>query len=212
MRSTAGPQHVLDHAINLGISPTTAFVVEVPRPSDQGDHQSMLNAIDLGLMAREPSDGANGSWCEEESIRIFTIGGREQVSGQRVSTGTDIFLLGIVLYELVTGSHPFRSGAEKPPHQTLRIICEEEPPPPSAAARHSWKGRLRGDFDKIVAKAMEKKPERRYASVEALAADIRRFLAKEPVSAQGDGLGYRAGKFVRRRWAALSAAALRALP
>lgn len=131
----------------------------------------------------------------------------EQVSGQRVSTSTDIFLLGIVLYELVTGSHPFRLGAEKLPHQTLRIICEEEPPPPSAAARHSWKGRLKGDFDKIVAKAMEKQPERRYASAEALAADIRRFLANEPVSAQGDGLGYRAGKFVRRRWVPLSAAA-----
>jgi len=131
----------------------------------------------------------------------------EQISGQRVSTGTDIFLLGIVLYELVTGSHPFRAGGERLPHQTLRIICEEESRPPSAAARNSWKGRLKGDFDKIVARAMEKQPERRYASAEALAADIRRFLANEPVSAQGDGLGYRAGKFVRRRWAPLLAAA-----
>ncbi len=132
----------------------------------------------------------------------------EQVSGQAVTTGTDVFLLGILLYILAAGVHPFRGDGTKMPHEVQRSICEDDPPPPGAVARVPWKARLKGDFDRIVAMALHKHLERRYPSVEALAADIRRFLANEPVSARGDEFGYRAAKFLRRRWLPLTAAAV----
>ncbi|MBS1830292.1 MAG: protein kinase [Acidobacteria bacterium] len=131
----------------------------------------------------------------------------EQITRQAISTSADLFLLGIVLYELVADVHPYRIGAAKPPHEVLRAICEEDPPPPSSVASSSWKRRLKGDFDKIVAMAMQKQPDRRYPSAEALAADIRRFMANEPVLAQGDSARYRAYKFLRRRWPLVAATA-----
>jgi tetratricopeptide (TPR) repeat protein len=108
---------------------------------------------------------------------------------------------------MAAGVHPFSHAGARRPHELMASVCENDAPPPSAVARFAWKSRLRGDFDKIVETAMHRQPERRYASVEALAADLRRFLSKEPVAARGDGLGYRAGKFLRRRWLPLAAAA-----
>jgi tetratricopeptide (TPR) repeat protein len=121
----------------------------------------------------------------------------EQFRGQPVTVATDVYSLGVILYELLTGVGPYspdgRSlGAYE--HEVLHV----EPPLASRAARPAECGALRGDLDAIAAKALEKKPEDRYASVEAFANDIERHLAAEPIAARRRSLGYVARKFLRR--------------
>ena len=121
----------------------------------------------------------------------------EQFTGQPVTVATDVYSLGVILFELLTGVGPYspdgRSlGAYE--HEVLHV----EPPLMSRAARPAESGALRGDLDAIVAKALEKKPEDRYASVEAFANDIERHLAAEPIAARRRSLGYVARKFLRR--------------
>ena len=130
----------------------------------------------------------------------------EQVLGEPITTSTDVYAAGVLLYELLAGRHPTgdagRSAAEH-----FRAIVETEPPRLSTAAtgaelRATSLDRMRrsyaGDLDNIVAKALKKRPEERYASADALADDLRRYLSHEPVRARPDSLRYRAGKFVRR--------------
>jgi eukaryotic-like serine/threonine-protein kinase len=127
----------------------------------------------------------------------------EQVRSQTVTTATDVYALGVLLYELLAGHHPYlTSGATL--HEIERSVLETHPLAPSATlsrltpAARQLRRRLAGDLDTIVLKAMRKEPERRYASAAALADDIRRHLAGLPVSARPDTIAYRAGKFVRR--------------
>jgi eukaryotic-like serine/threonine-protein kinase len=131
----------------------------------------------------------------------------EQVRGEAVTTATDVYSLGVLLYLLLSGRSPY-AAARGAPHELARAILETVPERPSAAAPGPLARRLRGDLDTIVLRALHKEPERRYASVHALAADLRRHLAGEPVRARPDTLRYRAGKFVRRRRAAVAAAAV----
>ncbi|HUQ11259.1 MAG TPA: serine/threonine-protein kinase [Steroidobacteraceae bacterium] len=131
----------------------------------------------------------------------------EQFTGQPVTVATDVYSLGVILYELLTGMSPYspdgRSlGAYE--HQVLHV----EPPLASRAARPSEAAALRGDIDTIVAKALEKKPADRYASVEAFANDVERFLAAEPISARRRSLGYVARKFITRNAVPVSLGAL----
>jgi tetratricopeptide (TPR) repeat protein len=129
----------------------------------------------------------------------------EQVRGETVTTATDIYSLGVVLYELMTGQPPYRVGG-RPLGEAIRLICQNEPEKPSSLVRrhqsatrkmHSIPG-LSSDLDAIVAKAMRKDPQQRYASAEEFSSDIRRALKGLPVSAHRGSLRYRAGKFVRR--------------
>jgi len=117
----------------------------------------------------------------------------EQVRGQPVSTATDVYGLGAVLYELLTNTRPHELRTYDPA-EIARVVCETDVRPPSAMGnRH-----LRGDLDTIVLKAMQKEPSRRYSSVTALTEDIRRYLEGLPVAARPDTAMYRATKFVRR--------------
>ena len=143
----------------------------------------------------------------------------EQVRGADVTTASDVYQLGIVLYELLTGRRPY-SVEDQTPSEVERIICEEEPAPPSAAVNRpddvsrtgsspaELRKTLRGDLDTIVMKALRKEPDRRYDSAEQLAGDLRRFLGGHPVSAHPDRWTYRAGKFVRRHRGGVAAAAV----
>ncbi|HUQ09670.1 MAG TPA: protein kinase [Steroidobacteraceae bacterium] len=122
----------------------------------------------------------------------------EQLLGQPVTTATDVYALGLVLFVMLAGRHPLDSG-DRSAAAMSRATLDHEPPRPSQIASDAQAGRvLRGDLDNIVAKALKKNPADRYQSAELLAQDLRRYLGNEPVSARADSLAYRAGKFVRR--------------
>jgi len=160
----------------------------------------------------------------------------EQIRGKPVSTATDVYSLGVVLFELLTGHRPYPI-ANQPIHEIARRICEDEPERPSTKISRiestdlpdgnsstaltpesvsrtrdgrpdRLRRRLRGDVDTIVLKALQKEPDRRYASVEQFGEDIRRHLAGEPIAARPATAGYRANKFIRRHKLGVSAAAI----
>jgi len=134
----------------------------------------------------------------------------EQIRGERVTVASDVFGLGVVLYELLSGVQPF-STSESTPAEVQRRIVEQDPAPPSTAARAGdTRGlvpprALEGDLDRIVMMALRKEPERRYATVGHLADDIYRHLEGRPVSARPSTPAYRLGKFVSRNRAAVAA-------
>jgi tetratricopeptide (TPR) repeat protein len=124
----------------------------------------------------------------------------EQVRGKPVTTASDVYALGTVLYELLSGR---RAQESSPDLGTVyRAVCERDPPPPSAVSAPALTRTLRGDLDTIVLKALQKEPARRYGSVAMLSEDLRRHLTGQPVAARKDTATYRASKFVgRHRWA-----------
>ena len=134
----------------------------------------------------------------------------EQVRGEAVTTLSDVYSAGSLLYEMLTGANAHRfSTAHPPATELLRVVTEQEPLRPSAAATDpAAKRRLRGDLDNIIAKALRKEPARRYPSMGAFAADIRRYLDDRPVTARPDTFAYRASKFVQRNKLGVAAATL----
>lgn len=137
----------------------------------------------------------------------------EQIRGEMVTTASDVYSLGVVLYELLTSRKPYRVDSAKP-NELSRAIAEQTPARPSSVAFSNQKSEirnqkfLRGDLDNIILMAMRKEPQRRYASVALFSEDIRRHLDGLPVIARKDTAGYRASKFIGRHKAAVFAAAL----
>ena len=140
-------------------------------------------------------------------LRVLTpeYASPEQVRGRPVTTASDVYSLGIVLYELLTGEKPYRVETVDP-EELVRVVCERDPERPSTRTAG-----LSGDLDAIVMKAIRKEPELRYASAEALSGDVGRYLEGRPVLARKGTASYRAGKFIRRNRVAVAAAALVAL-
>jgi serine/threonine protein kinase/tetratricopeptide (TPR) repeat protein len=136
----------------------------------------------------------------------------EQVQGLPLTTATDVYSLGAILYELLTGTRAQRIDRATPPEIT-HVVCESEISLPSQATKlpTAWRKRLRGDLDRIVWRAMRKEPERRYLSVDQLADDVSRHLAGHPITARQDSARYRVGKFLRRHIVVFSAASAVAL-
>jgi len=156
----------------------------------------------------------------------------EQVRGQVVTTASDVYSLGVLLYVLITGQSPYR-GAMSSPAEVERTICEEEPQRPSVAVLNKkalrkpdeevtpisisrtrestpqkLRRRLQGDLDNIALKALRKEPQRRYASAEQFSEDIRRHLENLPVIARRDTPAYVAAKFVARHHTGVAAGGL----
>jgi eukaryotic-like serine/threonine-protein kinase len=136
----------------------------------------------------------------------------EQVEGRAITTATDVYSLGVLLYVLLTGVLPYRlPGTSSDAVQ--RAVLEQDAERPSTAIGREARGRhlrrkLRGDLDNIVLMALRKEPARRYASVGLLSDDLRRYRERQPVAAQADTLGYRVRKFVGRHRAGVGAAAV----
>jgi tetratricopeptide (TPR) repeat protein len=134
----------------------------------------------------------------------------EQVRGDPVTTATDVYQLGTLLFELLTGRRPHRIQTYTV-EEIARVVCLEEIVRPSEAPDGVSivpRKRLRGDLDNIVLMALRKEPERRYQSAEQFREDVIRHLKGLPVLAREDTLGYRAGKFLRRNRLAVAAAAV----
>jgi serine/threonine-protein kinase len=122
----------------------------------------------------------------------------EQVRGEPVSTASDVYSLGVLLYELLVGRRPYHLASSRP-EELIRAVCEQEPERPSSATQPDrLRRRLAGDLDNIVLMALRKELERRYASVGELSEDLRLHLEGHPVRARGDTWSYRSAKFVRR--------------
>ncbi|MBS0435407.1 MAG: protein kinase [Proteobacteria bacterium] len=132
----------------------------------------------------------------------------EQVGGHAVSAATDVYSLGVVMYELLCGERPYRMGL-RTGTELERAIVQAPVMRPSQRVRGDRRlaRELRGDLDIVVGKAMRHQPDDRYPSMESLAADLRRYLAGEPVLAQPPSRSYRARKFVLRHRFGLAAAA-----
>ncbi len=133
----------------------------------------------------------------------------EQVRGEPITTATDVYQLGLLLYELLAGVRPFELSGRRP-SDVERIVAEGEPAPPSARVLEGGPigaRRLRGDLDNIVLLALRKEPAQRYGSVADLAADIERHLRHEPVAARPAGAWYRISRLVRRHKSPFAAAA-----
>lgn len=196
--------------------------------------------LDFGIAKLLAADDeAAGLDLTRTDARVMTpiYASPEQVRGEAVTTASDVYQLGLLLFLLLSGRWPYRLG-ENTPVEVLRAICDDEPARPSTAvtrkgayqapaggrglspeeigiARSTTDGRLKrllsGDLDNIVLKALRKEPDRRYRSVAQLIDDLERYLVGRTVTARPDTFLYRAGKFARRNRAAMATAVAAAL-
>jgi serine/threonine-protein kinase len=163
-----------------------------------------VKLLDFGIAKLVEGEGGGRSVeapATRTELRVLTpeYAAPEQVRGEPVTTATDVYALGAVLYELLTGRrvHQFDRYT---PAEVERVVCDTEPQPPSAVMTGAARlpRLLRGDLDTIALHALQKEPARRYPSVEALLEDLRRSQAGLPITARPDSIGYRARKFFRR--------------
>jgi len=171
--------------------------------------------LDFGIAKLlDPEGGQLAQTRTTERMMTPEYASPEQVRGDQVTTSTDIYALGVLLYELLAGKRPFQLDTTSP-FELARIICEQDPQLPSVVsaanpelAAPDASRTVSGDLDNIVLMAMRKEPARRYVSVSALASDVKAYLTGYPVQARSDTWKYRSGKFVRRHKAAAAAAVI----
>ena len=199
--------------IHRDIKPSNVLV------TDGGAH-GRVKIIDFGI-----AKAIEGS-LTEETLRTLDgqlVGTPEYMSpeqagreGDDLDTRTDVYSLGVLLYELIAGARPF-DFTGRTLYEVQRAIHEDDPPRPSQAVAAdrlggaldgAWERALRADLDWVALRALEKDPGRRYDAVAGLAADVQRFLDDEPVEASPPSRAYRAVKFVRRNRATVVAAVL----
>jgi serine/threonine-protein kinase len=203
-------QHAHAHAIvHRDLKPSNILVTPEGR----------VKLLDFGIAKQLEAEEA-GSARTRTGLAPMTpaYAAPEQLAGGVVGVHTDIYSLGVVLFELLAGAPPF-DLADHTPAEAERMVREQEPPRPSvvaagakagpgherparSASRSAW-----ADLDVLSLTAMQKDPARRYATVESFVRDLDHFLRGEPLEARRDSAGYRLGKFVRRRWRSLTAAA-----
>ena len=192
------------------------------------DRQRQVKVVDIGIVALLETEGEAVTLAAQIPVAdpAGEFAAPEQLTGGAVTTATDVYALGALLYVLLTGQHPARLITNSPA-QLRSAIVDKQPVLPSvavisgratrpetaadtAAKRATQPKRLRtqlqGDLDAIVAKALKKAPAARYVSVDAFAEDLRRYLAHEAIGARPNSKSYRTGKFVVRHPFAVAAA------
>ena len=181
-----------------------------------GDGQVKL--LDFGIakvlnpgLTDQPGD--NASPATETGLLMLTpeYAAPEQIRGEPVTTATDVYALGAVLYELLTGSRAHQFD-RRTPGEMERVICEQDPVAPSSATPSKrLRQALRGDLDTIILTALQKQPARRYSTVDALVEDLKNYQGGLPIRARPAALGYRFRKFIRRHRVGVFAGATLAL-
>jgi serine/threonine-protein kinase len=186
-------------------------------------HDGEVKLLDFGIakvLGGDPRDGLATKLTMQAGTPLTPrFAAPEQVSDGAITTATDIYALGVLLYLLLTGQHPAGSGPQSPA-QLIKTIVDQEPPRASevvafatedvvadrGTTREKLRRQLQGDLDRILAKAMKKIQTERYSTASVFADDLQRYLEHKPVLARPDSFGYRTAKFVRRHRVAVAIA------
>lgn len=190
--------------VHRDLKPSNVLVTE----TEEGPQVKLL---DFGI-AKLLGDAVPATQPQTRTGRLLmtpSYAAPEQVKGASIDVATDIYALGVLLYELLTDERPHEGES---PYAVARAVCEDDPPPPSAAVDGSARqSLLRDDLDAILLKALRKAPDDRYETVSSFLADLDRFRADRPVRAKQGSATYRAKKFLRRNGGTVAATTLIAL-
>ncbi len=188
--------------VHRDLKPANILVTEVGGAGE-------VKLLDFGIAKLVQEGVAEETELTRDVGRVLTpeYASPEQILGKPIGTASDVYSLGVVLFELLAGERPYRlQGAQRASRAALEeAIVAADVPRPSALASAARRKALRGDLDTIVLKALKREPTERYATVAALADDVQRHLEQRPVLALPDSAGYRAVKFVRRNRLAVAA-------
>lgn len=186
-----------------------------------------IKLLDFGIAKLLKGD-TNNDTATQHFVFTPEYASPEQIRGEKLTTATDIYSLGVILYELLTGARPYKTDS-KNIREIIKFVCEDEPARPSSIVNRQstvekdsrtnlnkqrttdneqWTKSLKGDLDNIILKALRKEPDRRYSSAEQFSDDIRRHLEGLPVTASNDTWKYRASKFIQRNRIGVAAAGL----